>query len=223
MPSNWTKQPQQLSAAGGGFLNGGTGDSVVGGRVESVPSGLDISQGIQTLPGDRMVLGEEDAAALADTDVGTLYGGMLTYVRTPSGSTGTPTKNRAMFWDSSVAGSRFQATPDESGNQGCSLFAGICIATLTKGYAWWVQNAGRTTALFRAVLTGVPSDGCATYLANAGAGSDLGCFDVLDGGAPPTFTQLGDALRLYTGPAQGAPVAATASTINIPLGRTFRW
>lgn len=224
MPSNWMKQPQQLSAAGGGNLNGGIGDAVVGGLLTGVPSGLNISQGIQTLPGDRMVVGEEDIAALTDTSVNTLYGGILTYVRTPSGSTASATKNCAMFWDTSVAASQFQATPDESGSTGVTLFAGVNIITMTtKGYNWWIQNAGRVTGLFRAVLTGVPATGSAVYLAAAGAGADVGTFDVLDGGGNPTFTQLGDCLNRYVGPAQTAPANATASTFNIPLGRTFRW
>lgn len=223
MPSNWMKQPQQITSAGQGHLNGGAGDAVVGGLLTGVPAGLNISQGIQTLPGDRMILGEEDAAALTDTSVGTLYGGILTYVRTPSGSTATPTKNRAMFWDSSVAGSQFQATPDESGSQGVALFAGVCINTLTKGYNWWIQSAGRVRILFRAVLTGAPSDGCPVYLAGAGAGADVGLFDVLDGNGNPSFTQVGQMLNQYVGPSQTAPIAATVSTVNLPLGRNFRW
>lgn len=223
MPSNFVKQPQQLSAAGGGFLNGGLGDAIVGGLITGVPAGLNISQGIQTCPGDRMVLGEEDAAALADTDIGTLYGGILQYVRTDDGSTATPTINRAMFWDVTVAGSQFQATPDESGAQGVSLFAGVCINTLTKGYNWWLQTAGRVSVLFRAALTGVAADGQAAFLAAAGAGADVGCFDVLDGAGSPTFTEMCNAMNRYVGPAQGVPANGTASTINLPLGRTFRW
>lgn len=223
MPSNFCKQPQQLSSAGAGKLNGGTGDSVLGGLIASVPAGLSISQGIQDAPGDRMVLGEEDAAALTNTTTGTLYGGMLQYVRTPAAPTATPTKNRAMFWDTSVANSQFQATPDESGTDGVTTFAGFCITTLTKGNFWWIQTAGRVRVLFRAVLTGVASAGCAVYLAAAGAGADVGTVDVIDGAGNPTFTQMGNALNRYVGPSQEAPVAATVSTINLPLGRMFRW
>lgn len=217
------KQPQQISAAGAGKLNGGSGDSVVGGLLTGVPSGLNISQGIQTLPGDRMVVGEEDIAALTNTTIGTLFGGIYTYVRTPTGSTATPTIKRAMFWDTSVAASQFQATPDESGTTGVTLFAGVSINTLTKGNSWWLQSAGRVTGLFRAVLTGVPSAGSAVFLAAAGAGADVGTFDVLDGAGNPTFTQMGNALVRYVGPAQTQPANATASTFNLPLGRTFRW
>lgn len=217
------KQLQQLSAAGAGKLNGGTGDAIVGGLITSVPAGLNISQGIQTLPGDRMVVGEEDIAALTNTTVGTLYGGIYTYVRTPSGSTATPTLRRAMFWDTSVAASQFQATPDEDADLNVSLFAGVSVNTLVKGYNWWIQSAGRVTGLFRTALSGVPAIASAVYLAAAGAGADVGTFDVLDGGGTPTFTQMGDAFVRYVGPAQTAPVAATASTFNLPLGRTFRW
>lgn len=223
MPSNIVKQPQQLSAAGGGFLNGGSGDGFLGGLLTAVPSGLNIGQGMQDSPGDRMVLGEEDAAALAKTSVGTLFGMMLQYVRTPTGSNATPTINRAMFWDTSVANSQFQATPDESGTTGAALLAGICINTLTKGNFWWVCTAGRVRAKFRAALTGIPGAGQATYLAAAGAGADVGSFDVLDGAGNPTFTQMGNALNRYTGPAQELPVAGAASTINLPFNRMYRW
>lgn len=223
MPSHFAKQNQQITATGQGHLNGGAGDSVVGGLLTGVPAGLNIGQGIQTLPGDRMILGEEDAAALTDTTVGTLYGGLYVYVRTKSTATAAYTKNRAVFWDSAVAGSQFQVTSDESGDQGVSLFAGVLIATLTAGYSWWIQAAGRVRVIFRAVLTGLSTDGCAVFLAAAGAGADCGMFDVLDGGGNPTFTQVGQMFTRYVGPAQTAPIAATVSTINIPLGRCFRW
>lgn len=170
-----------------------------------------------------MVLGEEDAAALTNTTTGTLYGGMFQYIRTPSGSTATPTVNRAMFWDVSVANSQFQATPDENGASGISPFAGIMVNTITKGNFWWLQNAGRVRAKFRAALTGVAADGQAVYNAAAGAGADVGSFDVLDGAGNPTFTQIGNALVRYVGPAQGLPVAGAVSTINLPLSKMYRW
>lgn len=223
MPSKWTKQAQQISSAGRGLLNYGIGDAVVGGSLTGVPSGLTISQGIQDIPGDRMVLGEEDAAALTYTTNGTLYGGLYQYVRTLLTSTAAFTINRAVFWNSAVSNSQFQVTADETGAQGVALFAGVLITTITRGYNWWIQSAGRVRAKFVAALTGVAADGCATYLAAAGAGADVGSFDVLDGAGNPTFTEVGNMLNRYTGPAQGIPVNDTVSTINLPLNRNYRW
>jgi hypothetical protein len=178
---------------------------------------------MQNRPGDRIIFGEADAAALYDSAVGTLYGGLYQYVVTRAASTAAPTRARAAFWDTSVAGSYHQVTPDESGAQGTHMFAGVYINTLTRGYSWWIQCFGKVSVQFRAVLTGIPSDGCAVYLAAAGAGADVGEFDVLDGAGNPSFTQVSNMLNRYAGVAQGAPSDNGLTTINIPLGRMFRW
>jgi len=220
MPADWIKQTAQLNLSNGLYLNDGAGDSVIGGLMTGVPSGIAANQGIQSIPGDRLIISEADAAALSDTvSVGTLYGGLYQYVRTKLLSTATPTINRAVFWDTGVAASQFQVTPDESGSQGVGLFAGVCINTLTKGNSWWIQVAGCVTVLFRGTaLTGIAADGCAVFLAGAGAG-----VDVLNGAGNPTFTQSANMCRDYVGVAQGAPAFGTASLVNIPLGRMFRW
>jgi hypothetical protein len=171
-----------------------------------------------------MILGEADANALDDSTVGTLYGGIYQYVRTKTASTAAFTRAHAAFWDTAVAASQYQVTADESGAQGVGLFAGVLINTLTKGYNWWIQCAGRVSVQFRAALTGAPlAAGMPAYLVAAGAGADVGEFDVLDGGGNPTFTEVGQMLERYVGVAQEAPANDTISTINIPLGRVFRW
>ena len=58
MPSNWTKQPQQLNQVR--YMNAGSGDSVLGGSINTVPSTVGASQGVQDIPGDRMVLGRSE-------------------------------------------------------------------------------------------------------------------------------------------------------------------
>ncbi len=218
MPSNWTKQPQFLLAK---YFNSGSGDAVVGGLLTGVPTGVIASQGAQTRAGDRMVLSASDALALSDPTVGTLYGGLYQYVTTASGSTATPTRGRLAFWDTTVADSVYQVTPDESGTTGASLIAGIFINTLTKGYSWWILIAGKGYATFRAALTGAPSAGCAVFAAAAGAGVDVGTFDVLDGGANPTFSQVALMQNYYMGVAETSPVGGATSLIDIPL-RTYR-
>jgi hypothetical protein len=218
VPSNWTKQPQFLLAK---YFNSGLGDATIGGALSGVPSGVVASQGAQTRPGDRLVLSSADALALSDSAVGTLYGGLYMYVTSKSGSVGTPTRGRLLFWDLAVADSNYQVTPDESGVPGASLIAGIAINTLTKGYSWWILIAGKGYGTYRAVLTGAPAAGQAVYAAAAGAGADLGALDVLDGGGNPTFTQVGLMQNYYMGVAEGLPVAGATSVISIPI-RTYR-
>lgn len=221
MPSNWTKQIQMLPV--GGYLNSGSGLATVGGSINTLPANVPSPMFNQDLPGDRMIIGEEDAVALYDSSVGVLYGGLYTFVLTYDTSTAAFTKCHACFWDTAVANKLFRVTADESGNQGVGLFAGVLINTITRGYAHWVQSAGRVLIQMKAVFTGVPSDGCPVYLGAVGAG-EPGVFDVLDGGGPASFTQVGLMIERYVGVANGLPVAGgAATTVEIPLGRTFRW
>ncbi len=217
IPSNWTKQPQQLLAT---RLNAGSGDAVEGGALASVPSNvLGANQGSQTHPGDRLVIGSLDAAALSLASVGTLYGGLYQYVSTYSGSAGTPTKYRLAFWQPSNAAPFHQVTPDESGTPGVAAVAGVFINTLTAGYDWWILIAGRTPIQFRAALTGVPSAGCAVYCAAAGAGADLGTLDVLAGAPLASYTDIDNANTRYMGWAETAPVGGATAIVNVPLRR----
>lgn len=221
MASNWFKQIQKLPE--GGKLNSGNGLATVGGVINTLPANVPSPMFNQNAPGDRMIIGEADALALYDSTVGVLYGGIYTYVLTKSTSTAPFTRGLAVFWDTGVANSVYQVTADESGLQGVGLFAGVTINTITRGYAHWVQSAGRVLARMRAVFTGVPADGCPVYLAGVGAG-EPGVFDVLDGAGNPTFTQVGLMLERYVGVANGLPVAAgIATSIEIPLGRVFRF
>lgn len=221
MPTNWTKQLQQISSVGQGYLNGGAGDTVIGGAITGVPAGIQVSQGIQDIPGDRIVFGMADALAMSKTSVGTLYGGMYQYMTTFVTSVATPTINRGLFWRILSADDSYTVTPDESGAMGADYWAGISINTLTAGNSWWMQIAGKVKALFRAVLTGpTPAAGCAVYAAAAGAGADVGTFDIFSGSLNnPTFDDVQHMQNLRVGLAETAPVAATASIIDVDLGR----
>ena len=223
--NNFVKQPQQLTS-GGNRLNGGSGDSVVGGVLTGVPAGIPgASQGGQTQPGDRFILGFVDALALSNTTVGTLYGGLYMYVSTYASATAAYTINRLVFWNFPTANDNlYQVTSDEGSlTTGAALIAGVLINTLTAGNYWWIQIAGKVAVKFRSVLTGTPSSGCAVYAAGAGAGAQVGTFDVLDGGGNPTFTQLGLALNRYSGVADAIPVAGAVSNISMPLSRLYRF
>lgn len=219
MPSNWFKTIPQLPQRV--YLNSGTGDEILGGLLTTLPSSIGASQYNQNRPGDRMILGAEDATALSDTTVGTLYAGLYQYVLAKSTSTGTATRGRAVWWDSAVADSTYQVTPDEGGDQGTALFAGIVItATIAKGSYWWVQQVGRVHYRCRAAMTGTPADGQAIYHAIQGAGADLGTFDNFGADATAiTYTLFGTFLQKYVGVARGLPVnGGIATTVEIPFG-----
>src|SRR3990170_3290702 len=132
MPGQWFK-PAAAVMDQGRFLNSGAGDSVIGGSISAVPSTVGAVAGKAARPGDRIIVGEEDALALSDTAIGTLYGGLYQYVTTKSTATAAFTRGKACFWDTAVANKIFQVTSDESGSQGVALFAGVLINTLTSG------------------------------------------------------------------------------------------
>lgn len=224
MPGQWFK-PAAAILNQVKYLNSGAGDSVLGGSITGVPSGIGATMYNASRPGDRIIIGEEDALALSDVSgVGTLYGGLYQYVKTKATAVAAFTRGKGVFWDSAVVNKNFQVTSDESGSQGVALFAGVLINTLTTGNYWWILQAGKVYVRMKAVFTGGPAaDGQAIYLAAAGAG-EPGVFDILDGGGNPTFTQVGQMLQRYAGVAEGVPVAAGLGIpIDIPLCRQFRW
>lgn len=220
MPSNqFSKQAQQLSSAFGGYLNGGSGDSVIGGVLTGVPAGIAANQGIQDIPGDRLVLGMADALALSKTSIGTLYGGVYQYVTFLSTAALAAVLGKACFWATSAADNSYTVTSDETQGEGANLWAGVFLNVITKGYSGYIQIAGKATVLFTTPLTGTGAEGAAAFVAADGAGR----FDVFDGvGASPTFDQVQSMIMRYAGVLEAAAAAATASVIDIPM-RMVRW
>jgi hypothetical protein len=241
MPSNLTKQLQFLPAK---KFNSGTGDSTVGGLITGLPSNVAASQDNQTLLGDRIVFGAADALAMSDTSIGTLYGGIYQYVQTYSGSTGTPTLHRLAFiypTDMSVAGSAYPGldalmvvTPDELSATlafpGITL--GVFINTLTKGNAWWVQIAGKTTCLYCAnnasqfyVATNVATFAAnqGVYAAGAGNNSSLeGLVTPIVGMTfPTTMAVLDQMLNSYIGIAEDNNGASSTVIVDM-IPRLYR-
>ncbi|MGH7182583.1 MAG: hypothetical protein ACREJN_11475 [Nitrospiraceae bacterium] len=225
MPSNWTKQLQNLSAAAGGFfLNGGAGDAVIGGQLTGVPAGLTISAGGQSIPGDRLVLGMADALIMSKLSVGTLFGGLFQYVTTFLTATGAATVNRGCFWRQASLDDSYTVTPDENGASGVGLNAGAYINTLTAGNSWWIQIAGKVKVLFRGTLSGTGAAGTAVYYAGAGAGADLGLFDTFGGVATAvTFSNISNFQLRFAGVTEAAAANGTASVITMPVGRMNRF
>jgi hypothetical protein len=150
MAGGWfTKQADFLTAA---YLND-VNDSTVGGQIQSVPSAVPATQGIQTLPGDRIILDDATAYALSDTAVGTLYGGIYMYVLSLSSSTASPAVGAIAFWRSADIGSTtttpYIATADAQPLTTTPAYIlGIWINAITKGNAGWVQIAGIASVLF---------------------------------------------------------------------------
>lgn len=218
MPSNWTKQPQQKSQK---YINGGSGDSVVGGALSGVPSAIGASQGMQDVPGDRLIFGQADALAMSDTDIGTLYGGLYQYVRTKSNSTATPTINFLSFWDNTVNYNLYQVTPDEV----TGMKAGVFINTLTKGYSWWQFVAGICDIRFKTSITGTETVGRGVFALMGGAGADNGRVDQLVGAATAVTTGgannvgIDTLIANYVGVAVELPVDNTATQVEVPLGK----
>lgn len=222
MPSNqFSKQVQQLSSAFGNYLNGGNGDSVIGGVLTGVPSQVQAyaNQGIQDIPGDRIVIGMADADALSDPDVATLYSGVYQYVTFADDSVLAAVRGKACFWDISAADDAYQVTADESGTMGANFRAGVFINVITRAYSAYIQIAGKVSALFTTPLTGTGAAGAAAFTAGDGAGR----FDVFDGvGANPTFDQVQSMIMRYAGVLEAAAAANTVSLIDMPLGNV-RW
>lgn len=216
MPSNqWSKQNQQLSSAFGGYLNGGNGDSVVGGVITGAPSAVNATQGIQDDPGDKLQLGTADALALSKTSIGTLYGGLYAYEVFYLSSVLASQVGVAAFQRTATRTYEHTVTTDESGATGIALELGVFINVITKGYAGYIQCFGKATVLFTTPLTGVAAAGCGVYV----AGDGVGRYDIQAGnGANPTFAQV-DTLNLsYRGIAETAPAANTLSVVDRPLG-----
>lgn len=230
MPSNFTKQPQFLDFK---FLNSAVGDPVQGGQLTAIPSPLAIPgyiQGMQTIAGDRMVLGALDAFALSNTAIGTLYGGIYMYVNSLAAG-GFTAIGRLAFWDPSafsIATSapnsfdnlyRVTAAEAQAGAGITPPIAGVFINTLTAGNLWWIQIAGKATMSFGTAANS-QFVGTSTYLKYGGVyaggyGTTTGSGFVtqIEGTTFATTSQILDTtISQHVGIAEVLP---SASTLNI--------
>lgn len=175
MPSNFTKQPQFVLQP---FLNSGTGDTTSQGTLTTVPSGVGASQGVQDLPGDRIVLGAKDAFALSNTTVGNLYGGI--YMRVGQNAVATAAIGRLAFWDPAVftlaastsatqLDNLYQVTTAEA-QTGAGVtppIAGVFLVAQAVSTWWWIQIAGKATMAFGTAANSQFA-GTSTYLKYGG-------------------------------------------------------
>jgi hypothetical protein len=145
-----TKQAVSLTAK---FLND-VNDSIVGGNIVSLPSGVPAPPSSQTIAGDRIVLDDATALALSDTAIGTLFGGIYQYVQSLLTSTGTPARGQVAFFRTADVGVTYQVTPDQTPTTALpTQVAGIYISAISKGNFGWIQIAGVANVLFHTTLT----------------------------------------------------------------------
>ena len=132
-------------------------DAVVGGQIQSLPAIVVISQGEQTLPGDRIVMDDATALLLSQTSVGTLWGGVYQYVQVISTATAAPAVGGLAFLLAANIGSAsvpYQISSDAQPAVATpGYFAGVFINALTKGNYGWIQVAGIANVLFDSALT----------------------------------------------------------------------
>lgn len=169
-----TKQADQLTARRLNDVN----DSVAGGAIVSLPSGVTGPQVSATQIGDRIILDDATALALSDTTVGTLYGGIYEYVGTYSGSTASPAVGTVAFWRTNElpggATQGYTVTADAQPTTAIPVYiAGIFISAITKGNYGWIQVAGVATGLPDSALTATTNGAWASAKVSASVASTL--------------------------------------------------
>jgi hypothetical protein len=202
----FTKQADFLTAR---YLND-VNDTALGGQIQSVPAAVPASQGIQTQPGDRIILDDATALALSDTTIGTLYGGIYEYVQTLSTATATPARGTAAFYRQadvgSTTGTSYLVTSDANPTTAIpTFFAGVYISALTKGNYGWIQVAGIASCLFDSAVTAAAAGNWVTVKVSAAVAST---FDV--GAAAGVVT-----LAAIVGVAVQLPVISTITQVGI--------
>lgn len=221
MPSNWTKGPIFTNPNGASKLNDVNLSAAQGtiNTIPGTPTTTGINQGAQDIPGDRLVLSTADALALSDTTVGTLFSGMYQFIQTTSTATAAFARGRIFFWNTALesTGSPYIVTADETQAQGVGLWSGIGLNTVTAGNFGWMQILGKASIRSRTAFTGpTPAQGIGAYCAGAGAGTDVGTFDIFNGDASnPTFQQVDQMIVRYLGVTEALPVGATITTVDL--------
>jgi hypothetical protein len=217
MAGGWfTKQADFLTAANLNDVN----DQTVGGQIQSVPTAVPAGQGIQTLPGDRIILDDATAYALSDTTIGTLYGGIYMYVQA-SYTTQAPVVGAIAFLKAADLGNLKPTSPLTTGYVAYgdaqpttlvpSYVLGVWINVLTKSYYGWVQIAGIASVLFDSTVTATTTGGLVIAKASAAVASTA---DNLTSG----YAVTGLTLVSEIGVSMGTVVTSTLSKVAILRG-----
>lgn len=186
-------------------------DTVIG----NYPVGTNESQSaVQGQLGKQVVL--DDSQLIADSAMGTVYGGMFQYVRLAAAASAVVV-GQIVFWDISVADNLFQVTTSEAGSTpGAQFRAGIVLnSDWEAGNYSFIQIMGPTFVQFRAALTVAGAVGSACYCAAAGAGVDNGFADVIGTADPATFGDVSLMQTRYLGAAIQAPTNGGLKLVNI--------
>jgi len=200
-----TKQAVLLTAR---YLND-VNDSVAGGAVLALPSGVQAPPWSQTIPGDRICLDDASALALSDTTIGTLYGGIYQYTQAKTTTLAIALGGIA-FWKQADVGTAYIVYGDAQPAAATpSFIAGIFINAITSGNYGWIQCAGVATVLFAAAITATTVGSLVTAKVSA-TGAENGA----------TVTQ--ETVASQIGVSIQTAAAATASQVAItrsPFGR----
>lgn len=203
-----TKQAILLTAA---YLNS-VNDSVQGGAITALPSGVQPPQYSQTIPGDRLVLDDSAASALSNSAVGTLYGGVYSYVGVLSTATAAVIRGCVAFFLAADIGVIYRVTPDVQPLSSIPTYiAGVFINAITKGNWGWIQVAGVASCLFESAIT----TATAGYPVTAKVGPTTP--GTVDAGVS-TATNPTYMLATLLGVAIGTPVTSTVSTVMLTRG-----
>lgn len=144
-----TKQAMPFMSAK--FLND-INDAVAGGVIVSLPAGAPSPAVSQNIPGDRIALDDATAAALSDTTIGTLLGGVYMYVKATSVTRAISRGCIAFFKTADLgaasnSGYNTYSDPDPSAAVPTHV-AGIYINAITSGNYGWIQVAGAASVQF---------------------------------------------------------------------------
>ena len=217
MAGGWfTKQGDFLTAANLNDVN----DQTVGGQIQSVPTNVTASQGIQTQPGDRIILDDATASALSDTTIGTLYGGIYMYVQSTY-TTRAPVVGGIAFMVASDLGNLTPTSPlttsyvaygDAQPSTVLPTYVlGVWINVLTKSYYGWIQIAGIASVLFDSTVTATTAGSLVIAKATAAVASTAD--NVTSGYAVTAITAVSS-----IGVSMGTTATSTIAKVAITRG-----
>lgn len=197
------------------FLND-VNDSVLGGAINSVPTGTQANAGIQDLPGDRIVLDDATATALSDTAVGTLHGGVYMYClctwTTQAAAVGAIAYFRAADIGSTTTTPYVAFGDAQPLTTVPTYILGVFINVMTKGNYAWVQVAGVASVLFDSTVSATTAGGTVIAKASASVASTA---DNLTSGFAVTSLTAGSIIGISVG------AAATSTVSNVAITRGF--
>lgn len=150
--------------------SGRAGDPAPGVPVSTAQVSGSIVQAYTGMVGGKLTLGQVDAAALSDSTVGTLYGGIYMYVLFSSGMTSTVARGDVALWVQSgltgTAPGNYTVTCDGTPT-GANFVAGITINASGKGNYDFIQIAGIASVKYPSALqAATPAIGDAVFVSS---------------------------------------------------------